>query len=86
MSKLLAILAALKAIFIAATVAFARGDMLPVILNSILLNLTQLGAKPIGAARPGCESAEPRSKPLISNTRNQVSRDGNGTTGDPTFG
>ena len=56
MSKLLAILATLKATLIAASVAFARGDMLPVILISILLNLTQLGAKPIGgAARPGCE-------------------------------
>jgi hypothetical protein len=53
-----------------------------------LLNLTQLGAKPIGGAvRPGCESAEPRSKPLISNARNQVSGDGYGTTrDDPTFG
>jgi Na+/H+-dicarboxylate symporter len=50
MSKLLAILATLKAILIAASVAFARGDMLPVILISILLNLTQLGAKPIGQA------------------------------------
>jgi hypothetical protein len=86
MSKLLAILATLKAILIAASIAFARGDMLPVILISILLNLTQLGAKPIGPARPGCESAEPGSKPLISNARNQVSGDGDGTTGDPTFG
>ena len=50
MSKLLAILVSLKAILIAASVAFARGDMLPVILISILLNLTQLGAKPIGQA------------------------------------
>ena len=50
MSKLLAILGTLKAILIAASVAFARGDMLPVILISILLNLTQLGAKPIGQA------------------------------------
>ena len=50
MSKFLAILATLKAILIAASVAFARGDMLPVILISILLNLTQLGAKPIGQA------------------------------------
>ena len=50
MSKLLAILTALKAILFAASVAFARGDMLPVILISILLNLTQLGAKPIGQA------------------------------------
>ncbi len=31
MSKLLAIVASLKAILIAASVAFARGDMLPVI-------------------------------------------------------
>jgi hypothetical protein len=88
MSKFLAILATLKAILIAASVAFARGDMLPVILISILVNLTQLGAKPIGgAARPGCESAEPRSKPLTSNARNPVSGDGYGTTRDPpTFG
>ena len=50
MSKLLALVGALKAILIAASVAFARGDMLPVILISILLNLTQLGAKPIGQA------------------------------------
>jgi hypothetical protein len=50
MSKLLAILATLKAILIAASVAVARGDMLPVILISILLNLTELGAKPIGQA------------------------------------
>jgi hypothetical protein len=88
MSKLLAILATLKATLIAASVALARGDMLPVILISILLNLTQLGAKPIGgAARPGCECAEPRSKPLTSSARNQVSGEGYGTTEDPpTFG
>jgi hypothetical protein len=47
MSRLLAILATLRAILIAASVAFARGDMLLVILIPILLNLTQLGAKPI---------------------------------------
>lgn len=52
MSKLLAILATLKAILIAAGIAFARGDMLPVILISVLLNLTQLGTKPIGQAVP----------------------------------
>ena len=51
MSKLLAILATLKAILIAASVAFARGDMLPVILISILLNFIQLGAKPIAVLR-----------------------------------
>ena len=77
MSKLLAILASLKAILIAASVGFARGDMLPVILISILLNLTQLGAKPIGGAmRPGCESAEPRSKPQTSDACNRISGDG----------
>jgi hypothetical protein len=52
MSKLLATLATLKAILIAASVAFARGDMLPVILISILFNLAQLGAKPVGQAVP----------------------------------
>ena len=52
MSKLLAILAALKAILFAASVAFARGDMLPVILISILFNLSQSGAKPVGQAVP----------------------------------
>ena len=49
MSKLLAIVASLKAILIAASVAFARGDMLPVILISVLFNLAQLGAKPVQA-------------------------------------
>jgi hypothetical protein len=48
MSKLLAIVASVKAILIAASVAFARGDMLPVILISILFNLIQIGAKPSG--------------------------------------
>jgi mannose/fructose/N-acetylgalactosamine-specific phosphotransferase system component IIC len=52
MSKLLAILATLKAILIAASVALARGDMLPVILISILFNLAQLGARPVGQAVP----------------------------------
>ncbi len=61
MSKLLAILASLKAILIAASVAFARGDMLPVILISILLNLTQLGAKPAGHAAPRDTIVVPRS-------------------------
>jgi hypothetical protein len=88
MSKLLAISGTLKTTLIAASVAFARCDMLPVILISILFNITQLGTKPIGgAARTGCESAEQRSKPLTSNARNQVSGDGYGTTrDDPTFG
>jgi hypothetical protein len=48
MSKLLATAATLKAILIAACVAFARGDMLSVILISVLFNLAELGAKPVG--------------------------------------
>jgi hypothetical protein len=60
MSKLLAIWVALKAILIAASVAFARGDMLPVILISILLNLSQLGAKPAGHAEPRDAIVVPR--------------------------
>ena len=52
MSKLLAIVALLKSIFVAASVAFARSDMLPVILISILFNLVQLGAKPGAQAAP----------------------------------
>jgi hypothetical protein len=52
MSKLLAIVASLKAILIAASVASARGDFLPVILISVLFNLVQLGAKPVGQAEP----------------------------------
>jgi hypothetical protein len=50
MSKLLAIVTSLKAILIAASIAFARGDVLPAILISILFNLVQLGAKPVGQA------------------------------------
>jgi hypothetical protein len=52
MSKLLAIVTGLKAIPIAASVAFARGDVLPVILISLVFNLAQLGAKPVGQAVP----------------------------------
>jgi hypothetical protein len=48
MSKLLAIVATLKATLIAVSFALARGDMLPVILISIAFNLAQLGAKPLG--------------------------------------
>ena len=50
MSKLLAIVTSVKAILIAASVAFARGDVLPAILLSILFNLVQLGAKLAGRA------------------------------------
>jgi hypothetical protein len=52
MSKLLAIVASLKAILIAASIAFTRGDMLSVILISVLFNLAQLGAKPVGQTVP----------------------------------
>jgi hypothetical protein len=48
MSKLLAIVASLKAILIAVSLAFARGDMLSVILISLLFNLAELGPKPVG--------------------------------------
>jgi hypothetical protein len=46
MSRPLAIAASLKTIVIAASVALARGDMLSVILISVLFNLAELGAKP----------------------------------------
>jgi hypothetical protein len=52
MSKLFAIVASLKAILIAASVALARGDMLSVILISVLFNLAQLGAKQVGQSVP----------------------------------
>jgi hypothetical protein len=52
MSKLLAIGATLKAILIVAGIAFERGEILPVILISVLFNLAQLGAKPIGQTMP----------------------------------
>ena len=52
MPKLLAIVTSLKAILITASIALARGDMLPVILISILFNLVQLGAKPVGQVVP----------------------------------
>jgi hypothetical protein len=52
MSKLLAIVASLKAILVAASVAFARGDMLSVILISVLFNLAELGAKPVAQTVP----------------------------------
>jgi hypothetical protein len=61
MSKLLAISASLKAILFGASLAVARGDMLPVILISILLNLAELGAKPAGHAEPPNTIVVPRS-------------------------
>jgi hypothetical protein len=50
MTKLLALLATLKTILIAASVAFARGDTCAVVMISALLSLVQLGAKPAGHA------------------------------------
>jgi hypothetical protein len=47
MSKLPAATATLKATFFAASIAFARGDMLSVILISALFHLVQLGTKPV---------------------------------------
>jgi hypothetical protein len=52
MSKLLALLATLKAILIVAALSFATGDALPVILISLLFNLAGLGAKPVGQTVP----------------------------------
>jgi hypothetical protein len=52
MSKPFAIVASLKAILIAASVALARGDMLSVILISVLFNLAELGGKPVGQTVP----------------------------------
>jgi hypothetical protein len=57
MSKLLAIAASLKAVLIAASVAFARGDMVCVILISAFFSLAGLGAKPAGQAVPRDSSA-----------------------------
>jgi hypothetical protein len=47
MPKLLAIVTSLKAILVTASIALSRGDMLPVILISVLFNLAQLGSKPV---------------------------------------
>jgi hypothetical protein len=52
MSKILAIVTGLKAILIGAAFAFARGDILPVILISALFHLVQLGVRPISQDEP----------------------------------
>jgi len=52
MSKLLSVAAYLKAILVAVSCAFARGDMLPVIVISALFSLAQLNAKPVGQTAP----------------------------------
>src|SRR5258706_6349177 len=61
MSKILAIVASSKAILVVASVAFARGDMLSVILISALFNLAELGAKPVGQTVPRDSMAVSRS-------------------------
>ena len=48
MSKFLAVTASLKVALITASVAFARGDMLSVILISVLFNLAEPGVRPAG--------------------------------------
>jgi hypothetical protein len=83
MSKLLAIVASLKAILIAVSFAFARGDMLSVILISLLFNLAELGPKPVGSdgiARQHGGLATRRSRLLISNSRRPRGRLGDGST------
>jgi hypothetical protein len=52
MSKLLALLATLRAILIVAAFAFATGDGLPAILVSLLFNVAKFGAKPVGQPVP----------------------------------
>jgi hypothetical protein len=52
MSKLLALLSTLKAILIVAALMFATGETLPVILISLVLNLAELGAKPVSQTVP----------------------------------
>jgi hypothetical protein len=46
MSKLLQLAAGLKAALLLASVALARGEILPVILISLLFNIAHLSAKP----------------------------------------
>lgn len=47
MPKIASVIAHLKAVLMASSVAFARGDMLPVVVISALFNLAQLNPKPI---------------------------------------
>lgn len=51
MTKLLATVVALKGILIAASVALARGDALPIVLISAMLSLIQVG-KPVSQVVP----------------------------------
>jgi hypothetical protein len=58
MSKLLAVWATLKLILFASCAAFARGEILPVILISAVFSLVQLGGKPV-------EQFVPSEKPFV---------------------
>jgi hypothetical protein len=62
MSKLVAAMASLKATWITACFACARGDMLWVVLISTVLNLTYLGAK---------SQAAPRDATVVSRSHDQ---------------
>jgi hypothetical protein len=48
MSRFLGAVSVLKVTLIAASAAFARGEMLPVIVLSAVFSIIQLGAKPVG--------------------------------------
>jgi hypothetical protein len=48
MSRFVGLISSLKPILVGARTAFVRGDMLPDILMSVLVNLVQLAAKPVG--------------------------------------
>ena len=64
MSRLLSVAVYLKATLVASSFAFARGDMLPVIVISALFSLAQLNAKPINQAvlRDPVESSPSRDR------------------------
>jgi hypothetical protein len=72
MSKLFAIAVSAKATLIAASFALARGEILPAILISIVFNLAQLAAKPVGQTAPQeTIVAEGLPPPVISNEQNE---------------
>jgi hypothetical protein len=66
MPKIASVTAQLKAVLMASSLAFARGDMLPVVVISALFSLAQLNPKSIShkgggpdyeLARPGARGA-----------------------------
>jgi hypothetical protein len=66
MSKLFAIAVSAKATFVAASFALARGEILPAILISIVFNLAQLAAKPVGQTVPRETIVAERSPPPVN--------------------